>query len=454
MMINFAKRASDHLHYDIDPIVRSRLDTDFYKILMAQLIHSRHPMTRVKLSLRNRTSDVRLADIVPIEAMRAQFDHARTLRYRQQELIWLRGNTFYGEDGIFKPGFIDALRRSQLPEYELSIDKESGQFVFETEGNWGEVTDWEIHALSIVNEMRNRAVMARMAPHELDILYARAMSKLAAKLERLKQHPDITISDFGTRRRHSFLWQRWVVDFMAEMLGPQYVGTSNAFIAMETGCEAKGTNAHELAMVYAALAAATGTDEKADQAIRDSQYAVLKDWQNEYHERLRVMLPDAYGTTQFLRGAPDWVQWWTGARPDSKEPVEAGEELIAFWKSMGQDPSKKLTIFSDGMDVRIPGYEPNGTDIIETHEHFKGRTIDTYGWGTSLTNDFRGCAMGDPDVLKPLSLVCKVHSVNGHPAVKLSDNPTKATSPSQAEIERYKRVFGIDGIGEARRTLV
>ena len=27
---------------------------------------------------------------------------------------------------------------------------------------------------------------------------------------------------------------------------------------------------------------------------------------------LRVMLPDTFGTTQFLAGAPDWVADWTG----------------------------------------------------------------------------------------------------------------------------------------------
>jgi nicotinate phosphoribosyltransferase len=40
--------------------------------------------------------------------------------------------------------------------------------------------------------------------------------------------------------------------------------------------------------------------------------------------------------------------------------------------------------------------------------------------------------------------VCKVVEANGHPAVKLSDNPEKATG-DPAEIERYLRVFGGDG---------
>ena len=53
--MDFAKRASDHLHYDIDPIVRSRMDTDFYKILMRQVIASRHPLAQVRIALKNRT---------------------------------------------------------------------------------------------------------------------------------------------------------------------------------------------------------------------------------------------------------------------------------------------------------------------------------------------------------------------------------------------------------------
>ena len=43
--------------------------------------------------------------------------------------------------------------------------------------------------------------------------------------------------------------------------------------------------------------------------------------------------------------------------------------------------------------------------------------------------------------LEPISLVCKLMTVEGRPAVKLSDNARKATGP-QEEIERYRRVFG------------
>jgi nicotinate phosphoribosyltransferase len=64
-----------------------------------------------------------------------------------------------------------------------------------------------------------------------------------------------------------------------------------------------------------------------------------------------------------------------------------------------------------------------------------------YGWGTLLTNDFRGLV---PDGrLDPISIVCKVIAANGRPTVKISDNPSKAIGP-EAEITRYTRVFGVE----------
>jgi len=68
----------------------------------------------------------------------------------------------------------------------------------------------------------------------------------------------------------------------------------------------------------------------------------------------------------------------------------------------------------------------------------------SFGWGTHLTNDFRGCAPFPASGLDPISLVCKVTEAGGRPAVKLSDNPEKATG-DPAEIARYLRVFGADG---------
>src|SRR5450759_2334059 len=105
MIVNFAERAHNH-NWELDPVTRSLLDTDFYKLLMLQFIWKHYPTTRVSFSLSNRSTSVRLADMFPREELIHQMEHARQLRFRRSELVWLAGNTFYGRSGIFEPAFL------------------------------------------------------------------------------------------------------------------------------------------------------------------------------------------------------------------------------------------------------------------------------------------------------------------------------------------------------------
>ncbi len=419
---DIARRVHNHA-WKLDPIIRSLLDTDFYKLLMLQMIWGMYPKVDATFSLINRKTSVRLADEIDEQELREQLDHARTLRFSKKEMIWLGGNSFYGRKQIFEPEFLAWLEGFQLPEYELS--KRDGQYDLEFRGPWMYTTLWEIPALAIINELRSRSAMKPFGPFALDVLYARAKSKMWAKTERLRQLPDLKISDFGTRRRHSFLWQRWCVEALKEGIGEAFTGTSNVLLAMDTDLEALGTNAHELPMVFAALA-------DSDEELRASPYKVLQDWQRYYGGNLLIVLPDAFGTASFLRDAPDWVADWTGFRPDSTPPIEAGERIMAWWRSKGVDPREKLLIFSDGLELET---------IERTYRHFRGKVRMAFGWGTNLTNDFEDCAPMETTGLDAISLVCKVTEANGGPAVKLSDNPAKATGDRQ-EIARYLRVFG------------
>ncbi|WP_121117862.1 nicotinate phosphoribosyltransferase [Croceibacterium ferulae] len=420
-----ATRVYDH-GWRLDPIVRSLLDTDFYKLLMLQLIRHVHPDVQATFSLINRSTSVRLAEIIDETELREQLDHARTVRFSKKELIWLAGNNFYGKRRMFAPEFIDWLADFQLPEYHLR--KVDGQFELTFHGPWTHTTMWEIPALAIISELRSRAALRGRGRFELDVLYARAKAKLWHKVERLRHLPDLVISDFGTRRRHSFLWQRWCVEALREGLDTRFIGSSNVLLAMDNDLEAIGTNAHELPMVFAALA-----DD--DAGVAAAPYRVLEEWKAHYDGNLLIALPDAFGTAAFLRDAPDWLADWTGFRPDSMPPIQGGEQIIDWWKMHGRDPATKLLIFSDGMDV----------DSIEaTYRHFQGRVRMSFGWGTNLTNDFRDCDPAGSLDLEPISLVAKVTCANGRPAVKLSDNPLKATGAPD-EIERYLRIFGRAG---------
>ncbi len=402
--------------------MRSLIDTDFYKLLMCQSVLRNRPDTHVTFSLNNRSKHIRLADLVDEGELREQLDHIRSLSLSRGESTWLRGNTFYGKRQMFTPDFVGWFETLKLPPYHLT--KRDGQYELTFEGNWPEVMMWEIPALAVLMELRGRAVLRDMGRFELQVLYARAMTKLWEKVEKLQPLANLRLADFGTRRRHSYLWQDWCVQAMTEGLGSHFAGTSNCLIAKERDLEAIGTNAHELPMVYAALA-------KDDAALARAPYDVLADWHEEHEGNLRIILPDTYGTPGFLKRAPDWLAGWTGIRVDSGDPATGAEVAIAWWKARGEDPRQKLVIFSDGLDV---------DKIVALQAQFEGRVRVSFGWGTMLTNDFTGLVEGD--ALAPFSLVCKAVSANGRPTVKLSDNPNKAMGP-EAEIARYKRVFGV-----------
>ena len=321
-MVDIATRVWNH-KWKIDPIVRSLIDTDFYKLLMCQSIYRNKPDTHVTFSLINRSKNLRLAELIDEGELREQLDHIRSLSLTRGESTWLRGNTFYGKRQMFRPDFMEWFENLRLPDYHL--EKRDRQFELTFEGSWPEVMMWEIPALAVLMELRGRAVLKGMAKFELQVLYARAMTKLWEKIESLRTIEDLRIADFGTRRRHSYLWQDWCVQAMLEGLGEKFIGTSNCAVARERDIEAIGTNAHELPMVYCALA-------ETDEQLAAAPYHVLSDWQEEHDGNLRVILPDTYGTEGFLQNAPDWLAAWTGVRTGSRIAAKIRHKNWLFFR--------------------------------------------------------------------------------------------------------------------------
>src|SRR5215203_2814024 len=99
-MVDIATRVYNHT-WKIDPIVR------------------RHRDVEVTFGIHNRTTRVRLADIVDAGELREQLDHVRTLSLSRGESTWLRGNTFYGKRQMFSPEFVAWLETFRFPEYLL-----------------------------------------------------------------------------------------------------------------------------------------------------------------------------------------------------------------------------------------------------------------------------------------------------------------------------------------------
>ncbi len=149
------------------------------------------------------------------------------------------------------------------------------------------------------------------------------------------------------------------------MMGEQFVGTSNTWMAFKYDLIPIGTNAHELPMVMTALA-----DSKEGRLY--AQYRVLELWQEIYGQGLRVFLPDTYGTKQFLDNAPAWVATWRGMRQDSGDPIVALEQYCDWLQKHGVDPLERLGIPSDGLNVAMEG-EGMENDMIRLSKNFIGR---------------------------------------------------------------------------------
>lgn len=400
------------------PIIRSLLDIDFYKLTMAQVAWMRHDGVRVKFAFTNRTKDVRIAEHVDIGRVREELAHVRTLRFSREELAYLETL------GVFDPSFLHWLLGLQLPP--VSVGVEDGQFRIEAEGRWPRVTFWETIVLSVVNELYYRATVPQG--------WGEGPTRLEEKCRFLAQekYRDVAFAEFGTRRRFQAAWQNYVVDVLGRKkragVLPGFLGTSNVLLARQFGLRPIGTFAHEMDMVY------SGIYHRDDDDIRVSHTSVLVDWWDAYGEPLSIALTDTYGTDFFFRSlSKDQARSWKGLRQDSGNPFVFAEKAIAFYEDNGVDPKTKTIVFSDGLDL---------IKVCALHARFKDRIGVAFGWGTNLTND-----LGH----RPLSLVMKAVESNGHPTVKLSDNPAKATGPT-GEVERYKRIFGhVDGEYEACR---
>lgn len=426
------------------PPHRSLVDTDIYKYLMLQFILRYYRDVNAKFALINRDKNIPLADVVDERELRASLDHVRTLRFGKRNLdtniTYLRGMRMHGQV-MFDEPYFEFLEGLQLPPYELR--RNGDQYELSAEGPWSNSTFWEIPMMQIPVELYYRELMRRMTPMEREVLYSRAKDrsyKMLSKLANSKYKPKVV--NFGTRRRHSFLWEKFVTAMCKEVLGDQFIGTSNIWMAHHFDLVPMGTNAHELPMVVTALA-------KGDDAKRGAQYEVLRQWQELYGIFLRICLPDTYGTPQFLAHAPEWLVHWRGFRDDSGDTFENIERYIDWYKERGiLDPKSagKIIIPSDGEDA---------DHAIAVCEAFDSRINLSFGIGTNLTNSFFECHptptkkvpgldLTWEEAFRSFSIVCKTVEANGEPTVKLPNNINKATGQKKV-IDQYLGIFGREG---------
>jgi len=386
---------------------------------MLQVVLHKFPQTHSVYHFRCRNLEDTVYPLVDIlDGLNEQLDHLCNLKYKEDELQYLRKLRFIKSD------FVDYLELFQLKRrfIQASIDNE-GRLDIRIEGPMVQAMMFEIFVLAIVNELYFSRI-------KTDEVWAEGERRLQAKLELIQQYeksqqpndPPFLVSDFGTRRRYSFEWQKHVVAAFHKTVPNVFRGTSNVLLAKELNITPIGTMAHEFLQAFQAL----------DVRLRDFQKAALETWVQEYRGDLGIALTDVVGMDAFLRDFDLYfAKLFDGLRHDSGDPYEWGDKAYAHYRKLKIDTKTKMLTFSDGLNL---------PKAWELHQYFKDRFQVSFGIGTNLTND-----MGQT----PLNIVLKLVECNGQSVAKISDSPGKTMTDNDTFLAYLRQVFQIEELDEA-----
>lgn len=394
-------------------IIHSLLDTDLYKFTMLQVVLHKFPQTHSVYHFRCRNLEDTVYPLTDIlHDLNEQLDYLCQLKFKEDELLYLRSLRFIKSD------FVDYLELFQLKRrfIKASIDSE-GRLDIWVEGPMVQAMMFEIFVLAIVNELYFRRIRS-------DEVWAEGERRLQAKMVLLNQYqqeqnqndPPFLVSDFGTRRRYSYDWQKHVIEAFNRAAPDIFRGTSNVLIAKDLGLTPIGTMAHEFLQAFQAL----------DVRLRDFQKAALETWVQEYRGDLGIALTDVVGMDAFLRDFDLYfAKLFDGLRHDSGDPYEWGDKAYAHYKKLKVDSKSKMLTFSDGLNLE---------KAWALHQYFKDRFQVSFGIGTNLTND-----MGQT----PLNIVLKLVECNGQSVAKISDSPGKTMTDNDTFLAYLRQVFEI-----------
>jgi nicotinate phosphoribosyltransferase len=388
-------------------LIQSLLDTDLYKFTMMQVVLHHFPGAQVEYKFKCRTPGV---DLRPhLEDMKSEFADLCKLRFRDDELAYLRGLRFMKSD------FVDFLGLFKFNEKYLSAGygEKPGEIDITIRGPWLHTILYEIPVLAVVSEVYFRRTQPRPNLDE-------GRRRLGAKIElvrKVESSLELRISDFGTRRRFSGAWQEEVLRTLKREVPEYFAGTSNVLFAMRNNLTPLGTMAHEYMQACQALGP----------RLRDSQVFAFDKWAQEYRGDLGIALTDTYGFNAFLRDFDMYFcKLFDGVRHDSADPFEWGERMIEHYRRNRVDPKSKQLIFSDQLSFPL---------AIEIARRFQGRARISFGIGTNLTNDLG---------YEPINIVLKMTECNGQPVAKVSDAPGKTISKDAGYLSYLRQVFGLD----------
>ncbi len=382
-------------------IIHSVLDTDLYKLTMAQAILSQYPHAQAEYVFCNRDKSFVFGnkEFTPEKfkaVLRDAIVEISELALCADEEDWLKANCRF-----VTPAYLEYLRNYRFKPKELEISNTEGDLQIRIRGPWHSTVMWEVPLMAVVSELYFKHIDTNW---HWDRVAYQSTTKQKAELI---AHP---FAEFGTRRRRSYKVQDATVEALQ---GTSCVGTSNVHLAMKYDMKAIGTLAHEWVSAVAIL-----------DTMNHPNRAMMDRWNRVYKGDLGIALTDTFGTDSFLRDFDlHWAKLYDGCRHDSGLAIEFADKMIAHYKKLGIDPLSKVIIFSDGL---------NAEKAAEIRDYCEGKIKCSFGIGTHFSNDF------EHQGSRALNIVIKLWSINGTPAVKLSDTPTKAIGdPDAVQVMRW-----------------
>jgi nicotinate phosphoribosyltransferase len=407
----------------------SILDTDLYKLTMLQYIWTMswdHVPTTFRFIERNRENQ-KSENLISPEIYKFTYqvlnEWVKSAKFSDSDLEYLKTILDDAGEPVFRDNFLEYLK-TEFSLSPLKFDEEN--LILSTEGSWASTTLWEIYVLSTINAIYNLSQVPNMIDNNFYLVNAE--TRLLSKIDTLKSsYLKPNISDFGTRRRHSFNTHRYIL----KRLKKEKIisATSNVYFAREFDLKPVGTFAHEIPMGAMGI-----NDLILDEITEEFNYKYVYKptfvtWKKLNGKGFHIALTDTYGSKKFFDY--DLIDLsWDGVRHDSGCPFQF-TELVLDWISRQDQELKRpfKIVYSDGLTF---------SKILEIQEKYGNhpQLELQYGIGTNLTNDVN---------ITPIPIVMKLTEIDGASTVKLSDNLNKAISygkKSKINIERYRKIFG------------
>lgn len=391
-------------------IISHFTDDDLYKFTMCCSVIDNFPRARVKYSFTDRDGTVYPDGFA--DRLAEQVAMLENLVITDEEIDFMKRRCPY-----IPHWFYNYLRGYRFNhEWVAARQDEEGHLHVDIEGSWADTILLEVKVLAIISEL-----YYCMTGQAECFDYTDYYRKSYCKAERLLD-VGCRFSDFGTRRRASFMAEDTAVRAMKDCCtggkwNGKFVGTSNVYLAMKYDLTPVGTMAHEFVSAIGGM-----------YGPQMANHIAMDSWRQTFRGALGTYLYDTFGWDIFsLNFSEDFANLFKGLRVDSGDNREQLRKIVGKYRSLGIDPKTKQVTFSNAL---------NTDKAIEIQQYAREYCQPSFGIGTHFTNDFEG--------VSPLNIVIKLTAAKITEAwpfyndtCKLSEDNGKHTGKPEV-IARFK----------------